>query len=58
MQPTVSYGTLRQRNERKQVEAKERNATYQALSLDQKLAQQEPFNGKQYKKLLAKKEQS
>jgi len=56
MQSVVKYGTHRQRKERRQKEAQERNAVYQALSLDQKLALQEPFNGKQYKKLLLYKE--
>ena len=52
------YGDARTRRISKQIEAKRRNEAYQALSLDEKLAQQEPFNGKQYKKLLAKKEQA
>ena len=46
------YGTLRQRKERRQKEAQERNAAYQSLTLAEKLIQQEPYNGKQYKKLL------
>ena len=41
--------------ERKE-EAKARQEAYNKLSLDDKLAQQEPFKGKQYRKLLAKKE--
>lgn len=36
-------------------EAKVRQEAYSKLSLDEKLAQQEPFKGKQYAKLLAKK---
>lgn len=49
----------RTRHERPKVraaEAKVRQEAYSKLTLDQKLAQQEPFKGKQYRKLLALKE--
>ena len=45
--------TYRQRKERKQAEAQERQERYDALTLEEKIAQQEPFQGKQYKRLLA-----
>jgi hypothetical protein len=50
------YGTLRQRKERRQQGAMVRAETYSKLTLDEKINEQEPFKGKQYKKLLARKE--
>ena len=49
------YGTARERKARRQKEAIERNAAYQSLTLEERLARQKPYNGKQYKKLLKEK---
>ena len=43
----------RERRDRKRAEAQERQEKYDALTLEQKIAQQEPFQGKQYKRLVA-----
>ena len=48
----ATRGKFPKRKEQRQAEAKQRNEAYQSLTLAEKLARQEPYNGKQYKKLL------
>lgn len=48
--------TRHERPKARAAAAKVRQEAYSKLSLDEKLAQQEPFKGKQYRKLLALKE--
>ena len=47
-----SYGTARQRKERRQREAQERQNAYDALSMHDKVCRQNEFRGKQYRKLI------
>jgi hypothetical protein len=50
---TSKSGAAQRRLEQRQDEADARQERYDALSLEQKLAQQKPFGGKQYERLLA-----
>lgn len=46
----------KERKTRKRAEALERQEKYDALSLEQQIALQEPFQGKQYRRLVAASE--
>lgn len=48
--------TRHPRRKERQENAKARQEAYNKLSLDEKVKRQEPFQGKQYRKLLALKE--
>jgi hypothetical protein len=50
--------TTHPRRKERQDNARERQNAYDSLSLDQKIAQQSTFQGKQYRKLMVKKEKS
>ena len=52
----MNYGTARSRKEKRQKGAMERAEQYSKLALDEKINEQSAYCGKQYLKLMARKE--